>query len=136
VRTPSQILSELRANRDQIFPKKTDTLLQETVDVSQQEIFIPTRDGSLIRALLYCPKFHSLKNRPVVVIIHGGGFRISNAEMEFPVCIGASRAYGCISFSLEHRLSPEFKLPIAYEDCWDALLWVDILCEASTTDLR
>jgi acetyl esterase/lipase len=51
---------------------------------------------------------------------------VGNAELESSACIGVTNALECISINLEHRLSPEFKFRVAYEDCWDALLWVSI----------
>ncbi|GAB7333651.1 hypothetical protein MBLNU13_g05209t2 [Cladosporium sp. NU13] len=61
---------------------------------------------------------------PLVILIHGGGFMIGNAEMETPICVEAVRKYGCVAISLEYRLSPEARFPVAYEDCWDAIIWV------------
>lgn len=108
-----------------MFREKADNLLEETNgEVTEKEIFIPVRDGSTVRALVYRSKCGATKNMPLFVIVHGGGFRIGNAELESKACIGATQRYGCVSVSLEHRLSPEFKFPVAYEDCWDALLWV------------
>ena len=94
-------------------------------EVTQEEIFIPTRDGTKVRALVFRPKLaEPAKDLPLAIIIHGGGFCLGNAEMEADPCIRATKAYGCVSLSLEYRLSPENKFPVAYEDCWDALLWV------------
>ncbi|KGO40258.1 Alpha/beta hydrolase fold-3 [Penicillium expansum] len=118
-------LAEFRSRRNRVFREKADNLLEETNgEVTEKEIFIPVRDGSTVRALVYRSKCGATKNMPLFVIVHGGGFRIGNAELESKACIGATQRYGCVSVSLEHRLSPEFKFPVAFEDCWDALLWL------------
>ncbi|KAL4738270.1 alpha/beta-hydrolase [Aspergillus similis] len=91
--------------------------------INSEEISIPLRDGSSSRALVYRRKCDAVETRPLLALVHGGGFRVGNAELESSACIGATRELGCISVSLEHRLVPEFKFPVAYEDIWDALLW-------------
>lgn len=121
-------LSSLPATRDRyhaVFNADAQEALKKAEDdVSEEEIFIPVRDGAQVRALLYRPKKAPKGDLPLVVLIHGGGFIIGNAEMETPTCIHATKTYDCISVSLEYRLSPEVKFPVAYEDCWDALKWV------------
>ncbi|KAK0386761.1 hypothetical protein NLU13_6597 [Sarocladium strictum] len=92
--------------------------------VREEEIFIPTRDGSEIRALVYYPSQAQDDGRPLVIMIHGGGFIVGTAEMETPPCIAVARSYDCVCVSLEYRLSPEVKFPVAYEDCWDAIVWL------------
>ncbi|KAJ6003494.1 Alpha/beta hydrolase fold-3 [Penicillium sp. IBT 35674x] len=118
-------LSEFRARRNETFRRKADILLdQANGEILEEEIYIPVRDGWKARALVYRRKCDSAEKRPLFVTIHGGGFRVGNAELESSACIGVTSAFGCISVSLEHRLSPEFKFPVAYEDCWDALVWL------------
>ncbi|XP_059644925.1 probable carboxylesterase 17 [Cornus florida] len=63
---------------------------------------------------------------PVLVYFHGGGF-----------CVGSTTWIGYHSFlgelsvtskaivlSVDYRLAPENRLPIAYEDCYSALEWL------------
>ncbi|PWY62100.1 alpha/beta-hydrolase [Aspergillus eucalypticola CBS 122712] len=92
-------------------------------------------DGSKTRALLYQLTSFAAELRPLVAVIHGGGFRVGSAELESRTCIGAIMAFGCVSVSLEHRLSLKFKFPIVYEDCWDALLWITKNAGALGADL-
>lgn len=122
---PPLSLPETRARWNKMFRKDADLLLEATNgEVSEEEISIPVRDGSTVRALVYRRTCTPAQKGPLVIILHGGGFRIGNAEMEASACTGATQTYGAISVSLEYRLSPENKFPVAYEDAWDALLWV------------
>jgi acetyl esterase/lipase len=119
-------LPQTRAKFDSLFQQDAATLRAQMQDeVSEEEIHIPVRDGFKVRALVYRRKTDQpKKDRPLVVLIHGGGFILGNAEMEMPTCVGAVRRYDCVAVSLEYRLSPEVKFPVAYDDCWDALVWV------------
>ncbi|KAJ8107829.1 hypothetical protein OPT61_g8595 [Boeremia exigua] len=115
-----------RVKYDALFKADADRIREKIRDViAEDEVFIPVRDGSKVRALVYRPKSAGpLDLRPLVILIHGGGFILGNAEMETPVCVDAVLRYGCVAVSLDHRLSPEVKFPVAYEDCWDGLLWL------------
>lgn len=127
-------LPTTRARYHAVFNADAQAALEKAKDdVSQEEIFIPVRDGTQVRALVFRPRQALAKARPLIVLIHGGGFIIGNAEMETPTCIHATRTYDCICVSLEYRLSPEVKFPVAYEDCWDALRWVSSYAPAHQT---
>ncbi|OWM88874.1 hypothetical protein CDL15_Pgr020828 [Punica granatum] len=76
-------------------------------------MFIPSTSGSR-------------DSLPVLVYFHGGGF-----------CIGSTTWYGyhhflgdlcaavrCIVLSVDYRLAPENRLPIAYKDCYSSLEWL------------
>ena len=96
-------------------------------DVLVEEIFLPLRDGTKSRTLVFKPKTAPVDGSPLVVLIHGGGFLFGAAEMEASACIDLTRSYGCVCLSLNYRLAPECKFPIAYNDCWDSLQWVRVL---------
>lgn len=118
-------LSESRKKFNAVFLEDADAARKEAGDsVTEEEIFIATRDGSKIRALVYRPNDGRQGGRPLAIFIHGGGFINGIAEMETPPCIAVAQEYGCVCISLEYRLSPEVKFPVAYEDCWDAIVWV------------
>ncbi|CAI0415051.1 unnamed protein product [Linum tenue] len=87
-----------------------------TIDPSKPvtaRIFIPADQGSKLKL-------------PVLVYFHGGGF-----------CIGSTTWLGYHHFlgdfcvksqsiivSVDYRLAPENRLPIAYEDCYSSLEWL------------
>lgn len=93
-------------------------------DVSPEEISIPIPGETDIRSLVFKPKVNSSELRPLVVMIHGGGFLFGTAEMEAPACINSVVAHGCVAMSLEYSLAPEKKFPVYYEEVWEALQWV------------
>ncbi|XP_060171659.1 probable carboxylesterase 17 [Lycium barbarum] len=63
---------------------------------------------------------------PVLVYFHGGGFCIgSTTWLGYHIFLGdLSVASKSIILSVDYRLAPENKLPIAYEDCYSALGWL------------
>jgi acetyl esterase/lipase len=124
-------LAQTRAKFDSLFQQDAEILRSKMQhEVSEEEIHIPVRDGFKVRALVYSRKTDQPKmDHPLVVLIHGGGFILGNAEMEMPTCVEAVRRYDCVAVSLEYRLSPEAKFPVAYDDCWDALTWVSQLSQ-------
>lgn len=138
-RYPMVDLSNLPLLRGAWIDNSTDdmkAMLEAAKDqVKYEEIFIPLRDGSSTRSLVFRPTETRLSDSPLIVLIHGGGFLFGTAEMEAAACIGATMTYGCVTMSLDYRLAPESKFPVAYEDCWDALQWVG-LCAKRRRKLR
>ncbi|KAL5729603.1 hypothetical protein ACHQM5_002531 [Ranunculus cassubicifolius] len=63
---------------------------------------------------------------PVLMYFHGGGFCIGSATWAgYHYFLGdLSATSKCIVVSVDYRLAPENKLPIAYEDCFSSLQWV------------
>ncbi|CAK9154626.1 unnamed protein product [Ilex paraguariensis] len=82
----------------------------------------------LISARLYLPKTTTTtpQKLPILIYFHGGGFCVESAfsflDHRYMNQI-ASQAKVLI-ISVEYRLAPEYLLPVAYEDCWDAIQWV------------
>ena len=60
---------------------------------------------------------------PVVLYIHGGGFRILSKETHWIMGLAfASRGY--VVFNIGYRLAPEHRFPAAIEDVSEAFLWL------------
>lgn len=68
----------------------------------------------------------SLSTLPVVVYFHGGGFCIgSTTWIGYHHFLGdLSVASQSIVLSIDYRLAPENRLPTAYEDCYESLVWL------------
>ncbi|XP_038698283.1 probable carboxylesterase 17 [Tripterygium wilfordii] len=64
---------------------------------------------------------------PVMVYFHGGGFCIgSTTWVGYHYFLGDfSVASQSIILSIDYRLAPENRLPIAYEDCYSSLEWLN-----------
>lgn len=60
---------------------------------------------------------------PVVLYIHGGGFRILSKDTHWVMAIAFARR-GHVVFNINYRLAPEHPFPAAAEDGCAALAWV------------
>lgn len=78
-----------------------------------------------IWARFYVPICYSTK-LPLLVYFHGGGFSVGSAAWscyhEFLARL--AKEAGCIIMSVNYRLAPENRLPAAYEDGFEALIWL------------
>lgn len=90
--------------------------------IHKEEIQIPVRDGSTVRAVLIKPE--SGPPGPLAVFYHAGGWCIGMPEMEEGNQIMMARRYGATSVSVDYRKAPENVFPVAAEDSIDALIWV------------
>jgi acetyl esterase len=60
---------------------------------------------------------------PVVLYVHGGGFRILSKDTHWLMSLAFSRR-GYVVFNINYRLAPEHPYPAAIEDGCAALAWV------------
>jgi acetyl esterase len=86
-----------------------------------EALSIPARDGQALPARLYAPSMESL---PVLMYFHGGGFTIGSVATHDVLCRQLSHLSGCALVSVDYRLAPEHKFPVAANDAWDALQWL------------
>ena len=61
---------------------------------------------------------------PVLVYYHGGGWVVGDLYTHDGICRSIANAARCAVISVDYRLAPEFKYPVAAEDSYAALLWV------------
>ena len=83
-----------------------------------EDVQIPTRDGTMLPARLYAPSHARL---PVLVYLHGGGFVVGGIATHDILCRVLARDAGIAVLSVDYRLAPEHRFPIAVHDAWDAL---------------
>lgn len=86
-----------------------------------ERVQIPTRDGGHIPARLWAPRHEPL---PVLLYFHGGGFTIGSSSTHEPLCRALAAQADCAVMSVDYRLAPEHRFPIAVFDAWDSLRWV------------
>lgn len=60
---------------------------------------------------------------PVVLYVHGGGFRILSKDSHWLMALAFARR-GYVVFNVNYRLAPKHRYPAALEDCADAYAWV------------
>ncbi|CAL5355315.1 hypothetical protein CsSME_00043989 [Camellia sinensis var. sinensis] len=91
---------------------------------SKDVIIDPSR---ALTARIFLPDAPTSANHlPVIVYFHGGGFSIgSTMWLGYHNFLGdLSVASQSIVFSVDYRLAPENKLPIAYDDCYSSVEWL------------
>lgn len=92
-----------------------------------EDLTLPARDAQALGARLYAPlapvagTAHKL---PVLLYCHGGGFTIGSINTHDVLCRQLSHLSGCAVVSLDYRLAPEHRFPVAANDAWDALQWL------------
>lgn len=60
---------------------------------------------------------------PVVLYVHGGGFRILSKDTHWIMALSFARR-GYLVFNVNYRLAPGHPYPAALEDCAEAYAWV------------
>lgn len=100
--------------------------LRDPVTVEARRI--PAKDGHLIPIRIYRPA--TAKPHAVLVSMHGGGWvRGSLDSDEFKSHFIAHES-GCSVVSVDYRMAPEFRYPVALEDCFAVTEWVQANAEA------
>jgi acetyl esterase len=90
-----------------------------------EDLAVPTRDGTTIRARLYQPVEPSwAAPAPALVYYHGGGFTVGSIDTHDALCRMFARDGQCVVLSVDYRLAPEHKFPTAVNDAFDALNWL------------
>jgi acetyl esterase len=62
--------------------------------------------------------------RPALVFYHGGGWVIGDLYTHDGLCRSLVDAAGCVVASVDYRLAPESKYPVAAEDSYAGLEWI------------
>ncbi len=86
-----------------------------------EDMALPMRDGHAVPARLYAPHHERL---PVLLYFHGGGFTVGSIATHDILCRQLSHLAQCAVISVDYRLAPEHKFPVAANDAWDSLQWL------------
>lgn len=105
----------------------------EAAGVARNEVFVTSRDGTSIRALLYVPMAEAL-SRPGYVHIHGGGYVIGSADGSDATNLAIARKLGVVVLSVDYRLAPEHPIPAPLDDCYAGLAWLHENADAFGVD--
>ena len=96
-----------------------------TEDVLVDEHVFAVRGGENLTLDLYRPLV-GLEPRPVVIVIHGGGWT-AGSKRELPKLNRYLAARGYVVASIDYRLSPRWRFPVPQEDLRDAIDYVKTL---------
>jgi acetyl esterase len=61
--------------------------------------------------------------QPALVFFHGGGWVFGDIETHDNLCRSLANSGDCTVLSIDYRLAPEHKFPVAADDCWAAFIW-------------
>ena len=62
-------------------------------------------------------------NLPILVYFHGGGWVLGDLDTHDGTCRTLAKQIDGIVVSVDYRLAPEHKFPMALDDCYAATLW-------------
>lgn len=71
---------------------------------------------------IYTP--HGTGPFPVILYMHGGGFSIGSPDTSDNLCRTISENAEAVLISIDYRLAPENKFPMALEECYQVALWI------------
>lgn len=104
---------------------KVPPSLDPATGVDSKDVTVDPSTGVFARLYLPPAAAGGVK-LPILVYIHGGAFCIESAAS--PIyhrhLNELSSLTPLIAVSVDYRLAPEHRLPIAYDDSWTALRWV------------
>ncbi|MES2783957.1 MAG: alpha/beta hydrolase [Pseudomonadota bacterium] len=86
-----------------------------------EDFTITARDGYALPARLYAPDHD---RQPLLLYFHGGGFTIGSVASHDILCRELCRLSDCAVVSLDYRLAPGHRFPVAVNDAWDAMQWL------------
>jgi acetyl esterase/lipase len=61
---------------------------------------------------------------PLVVYFHGGGWVLGNLPSYDAVCSQIASRVGAVVVSVDYRMAPEHRMPVAAEDAYAATVWL------------
>jgi acetyl esterase len=123
--TPEQARENMRARTAALGP------VQEVAAVEDRKIAV---DGGAITVRVYRPR--GTGPFGALVFLHGGGWVIGDLETHDGICRAMTNAAGCVVASVDYRLAPESKYPVAVHDAYAALAWVSANASALGVDPR
>ena len=119
-------LEDIRAARATVYPTTPPfSWITGRVEPSVriEEGTAPVRDGGSIPLRWYTPS-GTKGGTPVLVFIHGGGWVQGSTRMYDPICSHLAAELGIVVVSLDYRMAPEHRAPVAAHDCIDAVRWL------------
>ena len=118
--------------KDFPFAKKINRDFSKDVEYKKDLVY-STIGKRELHIDIFQPKNRNDKQLPVLLIIHGGGWRAGNKSMEWPIA-QAIASKGFITATVEYRLSPEALYPAGIIDVKNAIKWLKLNAEKFNID--
>lgn len=129
LRWPARIMSLLLRSSAPATFRRMDKLQRRLMvgrkpkDLLVREVWIPRRDGSQLRLVIYQSRAPA-QRRPAVLWLHGGGYVLGVPEQDVATYRKMIAAGDCVIVAPDYRIAPDAPYPAALEDAYDALLWL------------
>jgi acetyl esterase len=122
-------LDDIRRSRASVMPAVAPfTWITGRVfgDVTREDTSFPARDGHVTPLRVYRPAGCSASHEllPLVVYFHGGGWVLGSPRVYDPLCTFLARAVEAVVVSVDYRMAPEHRAPMAVHDCVDSVRWL------------
>ena len=106
---------------------RANYMMQNSSKIGLKEIITSNHkvpvDGDTIEVREYSSKSIN-KSGSSLVYFHGGGWVIGDTDTHDNICRYICKKLNMKIFSVNYRLSPEYKFPIPFNDCFDAYEWI------------
>ncbi|MBB6324597.1 pectinesterase [Algoriphagus iocasae] len=107
------------------FPQITPVEIQSSESVTESRGHIYKKLGGRELKLDVFSPTQAESLRPVIVMVHGGGWKSGDKELQIPMAIAlAERGY--VTAVVEYRLSPEAQYPAGIHDVKEAIRWLKV----------
>lgn len=107
--------------RDSVGQRVAETSGEKISSVKTKDQTIPGPHGEIPIRIFSPPGEGPF---PVIVYFHGGGWVICNVESHDPPCRQLCKYSDCIVISVDYRLAPENKFPVAIDEAYETVQWV------------
>ncbi|MDM0045113.1 alpha/beta hydrolase [Variovorax dokdonensis] len=119
---PTHTLSPEEARR--LYRERRSFTQPDPPDLARVEELVAPGPHGDIALRLYAPQPASAGALPVLVYYHGGGWVIGDLDTHDVLCRQLALGAGCAVVSVDYRLAPEHRFPVAVDDCVAATAWV------------
>jgi acetyl esterase/lipase len=115
---------QIRARRAKVIPHRWPASLvtgaiARGVRIMDRSLPLP---AAALRARVYTPRADG--PLPLVIYFHGGGWVAGNLLSFDALCSQIAAQVGAVVVSVDYRLAPEHRMPVAAEDAYAATVWL------------
>lgn len=98
-------------------------------NILQRTYIVPTQENVSVAVYTYESTLRVRESSSLVFFIHGGGWGACNWNFYHYYCKHLASVLDAVIVSLDYRIAPKFKYPLAIHDCYYVLEWVEKAAE-------